>query len=501
MTIRSKLALGLFSIAIVLLLPLALALQSLEQLHATTTLLQKREFAASLLLNRMRSSTDELRRLDLPLLFVTKPENRIAMDSQLAALSAMADSLRNLGMVGAADKIGAAVDKIAVQVPAEYAAASAGRKNAADSISVRHLLPAITSTERSLTVAEADLRDRSSRLVAAATEQTAAARNAAAIALAVAGTLALIISVLLWRSISRPVVDLEHGMAAVADGNFGYRLRIATKRRDEFGRLAQSFQSMAHQLAQLDRLKAEFISIASHELKTPINVIVGYLQLIDEEVYGPVSGKQREVLRTIDAQTRSLARLVHQLLDISRFEAGGGKLELRPVQFDPFLAELESTFRVLAMQREVSFRLERIGELPGEVLWDRDRMSEVLGNLLSNAFKFTEQGGLVELVTEAADDGLRLTIHDTGAGIPPQQLAHIFEKFYQADNQESAAHGGTGLGLAIAKQIVTAHGGDISVESTVGVGTTFRIFLPERAGHRSRGPRLTPDAPGVGITA
>ena len=123
MTIRSKLALGLFSIAIVLLLPLALALQSLEQLHATTTLLQKREFAASLLLNRMRSSTDELRRLDLPLLFVTKPENRIAMDSQLAALSAMADSLRNLGMVGAADKIGASVDKIAVYVPAEYAAA------------------------------------------------------------------------------------------------------------------------------------------------------------------------------------------------------------------------------------------------------------------------------------------------------------------------------------------------------------------------------------------
>lgn len=501
MTIRSKLALGLFSIAIVLLLPLALALQSLERLHATTTLLQKREFAASLLLNRMRSSTDELRRLDLALLFVHKPENRLAVDSQLTALSAMADSLRHLGMVGAADKIGNSVGKIAVHVPAEFAAAAAGRGAEADSISARNLLPAITSSERELTVAEAELRDRSSRLVAAATDETAAARNAAAIALAVAGTLALIISVLLWRSISRPVVDLEHGMAAVADGNFGYRLRIATKRRDEFGRLAQSFQSMAHQLAQLDRLKAEFISIASHELKTPINVIVGYLQLIDEEVYGPISGKQRDVLRTIDAQTRSLARLVHQLLDISRFEAGGGKLELRPVQLDQFLAELESTFRVLAMQREVNFRLEQIGTLPCEVHWDRDRMSEVLGNLLSNAFKFTDHGGAVELVAEAADRSLLLTIHDTGAGIPPRQLAHIFEKFYQADNQESAAHGGTGLGLAIAKQIVSAHGGDISVESTVGVGTTFRIVLPERAASKQRGPRMTPGAPSVGAPA
>jgi signal transduction histidine kinase len=501
MTIRSKLALGLFSIALVLLLPLALALQSLERLHVTTTLLQKREFAASLLLNRMRSSTDELRRLDLALLFVHKPENRLAVDSQLTALSAMADSLRELGMVQAAEKIGSSVDKIAVHVPAEYAAAAAGRGAEADSISAQHLLPAITGTERELTVAEAELRDRSSRLVAAATEETAAARNAAALALAVAGTLALIISVILWRSISRPVVDLEHGMAAVAGGNFGYRLRIATKRRDEFGRLAQSFQSMAHQLAQLDRLKAEFISIASHELKTPINVIVGYLQLIDEEVYGPVSEKQREVLRTIDTQTRSLARLVHQLLDISRFEAGGGKLELRPVRFDHFLAELESTFRVLAMQRGVNFRLEQIGTLPCEVLWDRDRMSEVLGNLLSNAFKFTDQGGLVELVAESSDEGLRLTIHDTGAGIPPRQLAHIFEKFYQADNQDSAAHGGTGLGLAIAKQIVTAHGGDITVESTVGAGTIFRIVLPERAGSKSRGQRLSPGTPSVGATA
>lgn len=498
MTIRSKLALGLFAIAIVLLLPLALALQSLERLHVTTTLLQRREFAASLLLNRLRAGSDEVQRLELTLAIIPTRENKDALDSQLAALAARADSLRGFGMEGAAESMGSSVRDVTAFMTSEYAALEAGRVAKADSISARQLRPAITRMERGLTVAEAELRDRTSRLVSAATEETAAARNAAALALAVAGTLALIISVLLWRSISRPVVDLEHGMAAVADGNFGYRLGIGTKRRDEFGRLAQSFQSMAQQLAQLDQLKAEFISIASHELKTPINVIVGYLQLIDEEVYGPVSDKQREVLRTIDTQTRSLARLVHQLLDISRFEAGGGKLELRPVRFDHFLAELESTFRVLAMQRGVSFRLEQIGSLPHEVVWDRDRMSEVLGNLLSNAFKFTEHGGLVELIAEARDGAVVLTIHDTGAGIPPRQLAHIFEKFYQADNQDSAAHGGTGLGLAIAKQIVTAHRGDITVESTVGAGTSFRIVLPERAATRSRGQVPTPETSSVG---
>ncbi len=497
-TIRSKLALGLFGIAIVLLVPLVLTLRSLERLHDTTTLLQKREFAASLLLNRMRSTTDELRRLDLAILFVHKTETRVAMDSQLTGLRAMADSLRHLGMERAADRIVAAVEHVASYVPDEYAAAAAGRAPVADSISSAHVLPGIAATERELTAAERELRDRSGRLVAAATGETSSARNAAAIGLAVAGTLALIIAIVLWRSISRPVSDLEHGMAAVAGGNFGYRLKIAPNRRDEFGRLAQSFQTMARQLAQLDRMKAEFVSIASHELKTPVNVILGYLQLIDEGMYGSISPKLREILRTIDAQTRSLARLVHQLLDMSRFEAGAGKLDLRAMKLGAFLSELDDTFRVLALQRGIDFRIERLGPLPDEVIWDPDRMSEVLGNLLSNAFKFTERGGTVELIAEASDSRVHLTVRDTGAGIPPQQLPLIFEKFYQADNQGAAAQEGTGLGLAIAKQIVSAHGGEITVESTLGVGTTFHLVLPVEAGTRARG---RPIPPGVGVPA
>jgi signal transduction histidine kinase len=443
----------------------------------------------------MRSSTDELRRLDLALLFVHTPENRAAMDSQLTALAAMADSLERFDMGSAAARIGGSVRQISVHVPQEYAAAAGGRAAEADSISSRHLIPAIAATERELTVAERVLRDRSSLLVSAATHETAAARSAAALSLALAGSLALIIAIVLWRGISRPVVDLEHGMAAVADGDFGYHLRIAPGRRDEFGRLAQSFQTMAQQLAELDRLKAEFISIASHELKTPINVIFGYLQLMDEGAYGELTPRMRETLHTIDAQARSLARLVHQLLDVSRFEAGGGKLDLRPVPIDGFLAELEETFRVLAMQRGIDYRVERIGTLPREVIWDPDRMSEVLGNLLSNAFKFTERGGTVELIAEAADDHLHLAVRDTGAGIPPAQLQHIFDKFYQAANQEAAAHAGTGLGLAIAKQIVAAHGGRIAVESAVGLGTTFHITLPVLGGSQMREVAAPSDSP------
>ena len=122
----------------------------------------------------------------------------------------------------------------------------------------------------------------------------------------------------------------------------------------------------------------------------------------------------------------------------------------------------------------------------------------MLGNLLSNAFKFTERGGEVELTVFPVEDGIQMDVHDTGAGIPPEQLPRVFEKFYQADNQAAAAHGGTGLGLAIARQIVEAHNGSISVESTPGVGTVFTIVLPERVSSRRSAGKNQPATADVG---
>ena len=482
MRIRTKLALGLFAIALVLLLPLGLALRSLDRLRAATADLRSRDFAAAVLLVQMRMATDTLTQLELPLLFVHDSTTRVTVDAQVGRLRGLSDSLHALGFPKAAVRIRGAVDQLARYAPIEYEAAVRGDTALADSLSSHHFIPAIHDGARVLSVVESELRGQTSQRVERASDETATAFDAAAGGFIIASVLALIIAVILWRSISRPVRDFEAGMAAVADGNFGYRLAVSPSRRDEFGRLAQSFKTMAQQLAELDRLKAEFVSVASHELKTPINVILGYLQLLDEEVYGPLSTKQREVVRTVDVQTQSLARLVQQLLDVSRFEAGGGKLDLRPTSLDQFLAELEETFRVLALQRGIAFRVVRLGTLPDEVLWDPDRINEVLGNLLSNAFKFTERGGTVELLADAVDHAVQLTVHDTGAGIPPEHLPFIFKKFFQADNQEAATHGGTGLGLAIAREIVAAHGGTIAVDSTVGLGTTFQITLPVRAG-------------------
>jgi signal transduction histidine kinase len=216
-------------------------------------------------------------------------------------------------------------------------------------------------------------------------------------------------------------------------------------------------------------------------------VIIGYLELLQEGIYGELTTKQKEILQTINKQGQTLTRLVKRLLDISRFEASGGKLEVRQVDLQRLLTTLESSFSVLAMQRDIVFSIDHGQDLPTKVYWDEDRINEVLGNLISNAFKFTARGGKVALTVAAADNKVVVTVSDTGVGISAEQLPHIFDKFFMADNQAQAATKGTGLGLAIAREIVEAHGGQITVESRVGEGTTFVVTLPtEVPGARRR---------------
>ena len=502
MTIRTRLALGLLAISLVLVTPLIIALRSLSSLHDATAELRDREFAGSLLLSRIRTTNDDLRRADERLIFFPEVASREAMSVALSRLLVMADSLDAYALDTAATNIRTALREISEYAPVEYRAALEGRGTEAERISSTYVVPAIGRVERSTLLAERMLRDRMQERVTDAATATERAREMSALALAAAMTLALVIGIVLTRSISRPVRELEHGMRAVADGDFSHQLPIRANRRDEFGRLAHSFKTMAGQLRELDRLKAEFVSVASHELKTPINVILGYLQLLDEGVYGPLSEKQRDISRTLESQAQSLGRLVRQLLDISRFEAGGARLEPRRFDLGEFLGELETAFQVLARQRGITFRVRQIGSLPAEVSWDPDRMNEVLGNLLSNAFKFTERDGTVDLNVEQLDGHLQIEVRDSGAGIPNDQLPHIFQKFYQASNQRPSSEGGTGLGLAIAKEIVEAHGGSIGCESTPDVGTTFTIVLPVQAVlRRSLPPRGTPALPaeaGVG---
>jgi signal transduction histidine kinase len=492
MTLRSRLAAGLATIAIILVAPLGYALLSLGNLHRDSQYLRDNELEASLLLSRLREGLNDVRREELALLFkrddVTSA--RDAMNQGVSRVGVLADSLSHFDLGAFAKEIGATVRQLRDAAQLEFDATLAGKDTLADTISAQQFVPALSHADTIVMTAEHSIAERTRERVARQALEINQIRTWSAIALVIALVVALLVAIWLTRSISGPIYDLRTGMAAVADGDLDYRLRVPADRSDEFGTLARSYKEMTRQLAELDKLKAEFVSVASHELKTPINVIIGYLQLLDEGVYGSLSDKQKDVLRTIVVQANTLLRLVKQLLDVSRFEAGGGRLEPRPIQIDQLLSELESAFHVLAMQRQVTFRVERRDGVEDTVYWDLDRINEVLGNLLANAFKFTPKGGEVDLVLGPADDGVQMQVHDTGAGIPPEQLPRIFDKFYQADNQFSAGAAGTGLGLAIAKQIVEAHGGTIRCDSKLGAGTTFTITLPTRVQRRSSFQRV-----------
>jgi signal transduction histidine kinase len=491
MTLRSRLAVGLVTIAIILVGPLAFAIRSLYRLHDDATTLRDRDFAASLLIGRLREGLNDVRREELALLFARDSASRDAMEKGVAHVGALADSLSHFELPVYARDIGASVRQLAAAAPSEYNAALQGNTKLADSISAKIFVPALDHADSTVAVAEHAVLNRTTARVNQQTSRIDRTTTLSATAMVLVLIVAAGISIWLARSISRPVLQLRRGMSAVANGEFDHKLQMPTDRQDEFGQLAEDFTEMTRQLRELDKLKAEFVSVASHELKTPINVMIGYIQLLEEGVYGPLTPKQRDIHKTLALQANNLARLVKQLLDVSRFEAGGGRLEPRKIELGKFLGELDDAFHILAIQRNVDFRVNRHDGLPDEVWWDADQMNEVLGNLLSNAFKFTPRGGRVELEVSAPDGRVEMSVCDTGAGIPAEQLPRIFDKFYQADNQGAAHASGTGLGLAIAKQIVDAHGGTITCESKPGAGTTFRISLPTRVARRSSMGRST----------
>jgi signal transduction histidine kinase len=480
MTLKVRLGVGLVAIAVVLVAPFVVALRALQGLQLETASLREREYEATLLLGRMRSLHDELKLNTEWLTLLPSDTTRLLFLERLQTLSRQTDTLQRMTGSVSVLRLRSSAARLAEQGTVAFELSRRGRSRGADSIGDLVLRPALDDIARVLQNAQTGLEERTSERVEEFARRTAEATWVGLAALGIALLLATVIAIWLSRSISGPLRELGAGMQAVAEGRFGRPLAIAADRPDEFGRLADNYRAMALQLQELGRLKAEFVSVASHELKTPVNVLLGYLQLLQENTYGDLTPKQREICETLTSQTQLLSRLIRQLLDVSRFDAGGGKLDLRPLVLQDFLLDLERAFRVLALQREVNFDVRVDNDIPHEVLWDSERVNEVLGNLLSNAFKFTARGGRVALHVGREGDQVRMVVRDTGAGIPPEQLPHIFEKFYQADTVTPLGLRGAGLGLAIARSIVTAHGGQIVADSEVGVGTTFTIRMPSR---------------------
>jgi NtrC-family two-component system sensor histidine kinase KinB len=254
-----------------------------------------------------------------------------------------------------------------------------------------------------------------------------------------------------------------------------FRLRT-TPMRDEEGRLlgAVTLLEDITRLREIDRLKSEFIATASHELRTPLTSVQMGIHLLLESAVGPLTDAQREVLTICREDCERLEKLMRDLLDLSRIEAGETAPHLVPISATTLIQAAVAAVQPHVEGQERTFRVEVPAGLP-YVLADRLQIERVLSNLMSNAVRHTTQGDEIAVTVTPHEGYVAVAVTDTGSGIPPEYLPRLFEKFVQVPNAPS---GGAGLGLAISKHLIEAHGGQISVRSEVGRGTTFTFTLP-----------------------
>ncbi len=291
----------------------------------------------------------------------------------------------------------------------------------------------------------------------------------------------LAVSALVWSlilySLNRPIRALVRGTERVSEGRFGEPIPVFSN--DELGTLSDAFNRMAARLEELDRLKAEFVATASHELKTPLTCIKGFASLLRSGSRGPLTEEQRGTLTQVEEQVDQVTRFVTQLLDLSRLRSGRLQMNMRSLPAEAFFSSAARGFEGLAEKRQIKYDVQLAG-LPTRLQADPDRMGEVLYNLLGNAFKYTPEGGRIRFEAGGEDGWVRVSVTDTGPGITQEDLPFIFERYFRGAEQDSgeAEREGAGLGLAIARGIVERHGGRIWVERVEVGGSRFVFRIP-----------------------
>lgn len=290
------------------------------------------------------------------------------------------------------------------------------------------------------------------------------------IALASVGAtlLALFLGTLLARALTNPLRELTAATRAVTQGDFGRQVTVRSQ--DELGQLAVAFNQMSAGLGQGRELRRQMTADIAHELRTPLSVILGHAEALRDGVLPPDAA----TFEIVYEEALRLNRLVDDLRTLSLAEAGELELIRRPTSPAGLLAKVAAAQAPRAAQQNVSLETEVAPELP-EITMDPDRMAQVLGNLLDNALRHTPGNGRVTLAAQAANGSVIFRVSDSGPGIDPADLPHVFDRFYRAD--KSRRRGGSGLGLAIARSIVEAHQGRIWADSSPGRGAHFFVEL------------------------
>jgi signal transduction histidine kinase len=299
--------------------------------------------------------------------------------------------------------------------------------------------------------------------------------RALGIAVVAGGTAAVLLSLALARYILQPILTLTAAARRLERGDL--RGRVSVRSRDEIGQLGDAFNAMADGLSRLERLRRTMVTDVAHELRTPLSNVRGYLEAMRDGVARPTP----PLLAALCDQTTLLTRLLDDLQELTLAEAGQLTLAREPTDARRLAERAVEDLAPAAAGKGIQVGVAVPDDLP-RVDADPNRVGQVLRNLLSNAITHTPAGGQIAVLARpqpGKEPGMvEISVHDTGVGIAPEHLPHVFERFYRADPSRARATGGTGIGLCIVKQLVLAHGGQASMSSTVGVGTTARFTLP-----------------------
>lgn len=287
-------------------------------------------------------------------------------------------------------------------------------------------------------------------------------------------------TVFVARRVSRPIKEMAAISEKIRAGDLEQRIPIRSS--DEFGKLAETLNGMLDKLNEdisklkkLERVRSEFLGNVSHELRTPIFAVQGMLETLLNGALEEKDAARNFVERSL-ANTQRLNALLGDLIEISRIESGEMKMSFRYFNLGEFLGGICAELQPQAEQRSITLVFHP-GSRDVQALGDKDRLKQVMVNLIENSIKYNRPGGEVAVSCERSDHRVLISVSDTGVGIPPEHVPRIFERFYRVDKERSREAGGTGLGLAIVKHIVEAHGGTVEVRSDVGKGSTFSFEL------------------------
>jgi len=306
---------------------------------------------------------------------------------------------------------------------------------------------------------------------------------------AVSIALALALGYAISWSLIGPVRQMAERLDEIAAGDFSHQVEVPN--RDELGALAADLNRMSGNLGRLygqletaNRHKSQFLASMSHEVRTPLNAIIGFSEVLREQLFGDLNTRQIRYVQHIAESGRHLLALINDILDLSKVEAGRMELDLGPVPLAEMLEHGLTVLRDRASRHEIELHLDLDHEIPC-VQADERKVKQIVFNLLSNAVKFTPDGGRVDVALHAVGgDFVQISVHDLGPGVAREDQERIFEEFEQGNHGVLRAQEGTGLGLTVAKRLVELHGGRIWVQSQPGAGSTFSFTLPVRQAGR-----------------